>query len=141
MKEEILLGSLFKLFRLLTEQMVLNIKEHGLELAPMHVRTLKIIRMNENCTTQTVVGILHRNKSQVTRLVNELLKQELVYKEANPNDKRSQFLLLTDKGNDIFDQLRPTEHQIVNTMIHDIDEKQLEEFIEVIQLMAENLKK
>lgn len=140
MKEEKILGSLFKLFRLLTEQMVLNIKEQGIELAAMHVRTLKIIRMNENCTTQTVVRILHRDKAQVTRLVNELLKRELVYKEANPNDKRSQFLSLTDKGNDIFDLLRPTEYQIVKRMTRDIDEKQLEEFLEAIQLMVENLR-
>jgi DNA-binding MarR family transcriptional regulator len=139
MKEELLLGSIFKLFRLLTGQMIQNIKDQGIELTPMHVRTLKIIRMNEYCTTQTVVGIMYRDKAQVTRLVNELVKKELVYKKANPEDKRSQFLLLTDKGNEIFEQLRPTEHNFVKKMTHDIDKKKLAKFTEVIDLMAENL--
>ena len=79
-------------------------------------------------------------ESQDLGMGRQLVKQALVYKKANPNDKRSQFLMLTGKGNKIFDQLRPTEYNIIQRMTHDIDKKQLTNLIEVIQKMAENLK-
>ena len=140
MNEDKLLGSLLKLIRVLQGQMVQGIKEQDIGLAIMQVRSLKIISKHKNCTSQLIAEILSRDKAQITRLVKELLEQKLVYKEVNPNDNRSHFLMLTDKGCKLIELLKLSEHQAVKLMTRGIDEKQLEKFIDVIQLMTENLK-
>ena len=140
MTKELLMGSLFNLKRALARQLTQKIKEQDVGLAPMHVRSMKIIRKQENCTANIIVELLSRDKAQVARLVNELLEKELVNKEANPNDKRSQFLLLTDKGKVVLDQLRPSEREVMKLMTHGIDDKTLEKFTDLLQLMTENLR-
>jgi MarR family transcriptional regulator, multiple antibiotic resistance protein MarR len=139
MKEEKFMRSLFRLLRFLKAHMDQNLKDQGIDLTGMQVRTLKNIRMNKNCTTQTISKNLNCNKAQVTPLVKELIKQKLVTKEANPNDKRSHFLVLTDNGNMLFEQLRPTEYKIINMMTLRLNDKAIKEFIEKLDLMSENL--
>jgi MarR family transcriptional regulator, multiple antibiotic resistance protein MarR len=139
MKEEKFMRSLFRLLRFLKAHMDQNLKDQGIGLTGMQVRTMKNIRMNENCTTQSISKLMNCNKAQVTPLVKELIKQKLVTKEANSIDKRSHFLILTDKGNELFERLRPTEYQIIKTMTRGLNKKELDEFTEKLNLMSENL--
>ena len=67
---------------------------------------LKHIHETENCTANYLADITERDKGQVTRLVQEVVNQELVIKTQNPHDKRSQFLLLTEKGLGFYQQLQ-----------------------------------
>ncbi|WP_295893506.1 MarR family transcriptional regulator [uncultured Vibrio sp.] len=139
MSENHSLDSLFKLVHGLKRNMQLHIEALDLDIAPMHVRVLKIISKKPQCTAIDIAQFLNRDKAQVTRLLSSLIKQELIVKEPNPHDKRSQCLALTVGGKAIMSQISNVDSEMLEKMKQGIGEDDLKVFQRVAQKMAENL--
>lgn len=116
-----------------------QIEQLQLDIAPMHVRVLKIISRKPQCTAVDIAGYLNRDKAQVTRLLSTLITQNLIEKHANPQDKRSQYLQLTAAGQAIMDQVRGLDANIYRKMTQDISAKELQDFEQIAQKMNSNL--
>ncbi|WP_420628887.1 MarR family winged helix-turn-helix transcriptional regulator [Candidatus Leptofilum sp.] len=111
-----------------------------IDLVPMQMRALRAIWSADAVTSQHIVGTLKRDKAQVTRLVNELVARNLVYREPNPEDKRSKLLKLTDEGGAIFRQIEDIEKVVFDEMVQGIDEADLETFFRVADQLSENMR-
>ena len=116
-----------------------KIEALDLDIAPMHVRVLKIITKKPQCTAVDIANFLDRDKAQVTRLLSALIKQELIVKEPNPEDKRSQCLAITERGKAIVDQLSEVDSEMFEKMKVGIDSDELATFERVAKAMAQNL--
>ncbi len=57
----------------------------------------KISRL-ENVKMNDLIGSLPFHKSHTTRAINNLVKDGMILKETNPEDKRAYVLSITDKG-------------------------------------------
>ena len=133
------LDSLFHLAHTLKRKIHDHLEVMDLGIAPMHVRVLKIINAKTPCTAIDIANFLDRDKAQVTRLLNTLIAQELIIKQPNPEDKRSQCLSITDAGKEITGQLTEVNKRIFEQMAAGISEQQLESFMEVTDKMMHNL--
>tara|TARA_Y100001956_G_scaffold34087_1_gene33482 strand:+ start:1423 stop:1797 length:375 start_codon:yes stop_codon:yes gene_type:complete len=109
------------------------------EIAPMNIRVMKIITKKSPCTAIDIAHFLNRDKAQVTRLVNALINQELVKKSPNPEDKRSQLLVLTNKGEDIMTKVSNIDREMLQRMTKGMNEDELEQFSQIASKMAQNL--
>lgn len=101
----------------------------GIEVTPLHMWMLKKIATSDSCTAQALSVQLGRDKAQITRLVNGLLASELVTRTPNPNDKRSQILLLTDKGEGLVSKMKEINDKLSASMtqgFNDEDKAKLE---------------
>lgn len=133
------LDSLFKLVHAVKRNVHEKIEALDLDIAPMHVRVLKIITKKPQCTAVDIANFLDRDKAQVTRLLSALIKQELIVKEPNPEDKRSQCLAITERGKSIVDQLSEVDSEMFEKMKIGIDSDELATFERVAKAMAQNL--
>ncbi|MEF1228790.1 MarR family transcriptional regulator [Vibrio fortis] len=133
------LDSLFKLVHAVKRNVHEKIEALDLDIAPMHVRVLKIITKKPQCTAVDIANFLDRDKAQVTRLLSALIKQELIVKEPNPEDKRSQCLAITERGKAIVDQLTEVDSEMFEKMKIGIDSDELATFERVAKAMAQNL--
>ena len=133
------LDSLFKLVHAVKRNVHEKIEALDLDIAPMHVRVLKIITKKPQCTAVDIANFLDRDKAQVTRLLSALIKQELIVKEPNPEDKRSQCLAITERGKAIVDQLSEVDSEMFEKMKVGIDSDELATFERVAKAMAQNL--
>ena len=133
------LDSLFKLVHAVKRNVHEKIESLDLDIAPMHVRVLKIITKKPQCTAVDIANFLDRDKAQVTRLLSALIKQELIVKEPNPEDKRSQCLAITERGKAIVDQLSEVDREMFEKMKIGIDSDELATFERVAKAMAQNL--
>lgn len=133
------LDSLFKLVHAVKRNVHEKIEALDLDIAPMHVRVLKIITKKPQCTAVDIANFLDRDKAQVTRLLSALIKQELIVKEPNPEDKRSQCLAITEGGKAIVDQLTEVDSEMFEKMKIGIDSDELATFERVAKAMAQNL--
>ncbi|WP_375749224.1 MarR family winged helix-turn-helix transcriptional regulator [Vibrio sp. HN007] len=134
------LDTLFMLVHGLKRNVHENIETLNLDIAPMNVRVLKIISKKPQCTAVDIANFLDRDKAQVTRLLSSLIKHELIVKEPNPEDKRSQCLRITEAGQAIMMRISETDTAMLKKMQKGIATEELEQFYNVARQMAKNLK-
>ncbi|WP_045464346.1 MarR family winged helix-turn-helix transcriptional regulator [Vibrio hyugaensis] len=135
------LDNLFHLVHVLKRQLHEQIEQLELPIAPMHVRVIKIISKQSPCTAMDVVNFLNRDKAQVTRLIKTLIEKGFIEKRPNPEDKRSQCLLTTEKGDKVLNKIKTVDDEIFQKMTLDVSEEELEAFQLVAGKLAENLSK
>lgn len=135
------LDNLFHLVHVLKRQLHEQIEQLELPIAPMHVRVIKIISKQSPCTAMDVVNFLNRDKAQVTRLIKTLIEEGFIEKRPNPEDKRSQCLLTTEKGNEVLAKIKAVDAEIFQKMTLNVSEEELEAFQLVAGKLAENLLK
>ncbi|KPZ70528.1 MULTISPECIES: MarR family winged helix-turn-helix transcriptional regulator [Shewanella] len=133
------LEGLFQLVHVLKRQLHDNIEQLDIDVAPMHVRVLKIINKKSPCTAIDIANFLNRDKAQVTRLLNTLITQGLIVKEPNPEDKRSQCLRLTEESQCIMGKINQIDKQIYQQMTQGLADDELTLFQTVAQKMVVNL--
>ena len=71
-------------------------------------------------TVSGIVDLTQNDKAQVSRAVALLIKKGLVRKEDNPEDKRSSLLFLTDKGQELYDQVLPMRQKSQNLLLEQL---------------------
>ncbi|MET2849117.1 MarR family transcriptional regulator [Vibrio owensii] len=135
------LDNLFHFVHVLKRQLHEQIEQLELPIAPMHVRVIKIISKQSPCTAMDVVNFLNRDKAQVTRLIKTLIEEGFIEKRPNPEDKRSQCLLTTEKGNEVLSKIKAVDAEIFQKMTLNVSEEELEAFQLVAGKLAENLSK
>ncbi|GLR04072.1 MarR family transcriptional regulator [Vibrio hyugaensis] len=135
------LDNLFHLVHVLKRQLHEQIEQLELPIAPMHVRVIKIISKQSPCNAMDVVNFLNRDKAQVTRLIKTLIEKGFIEKRPNPEDKRSQCLLTTEKGNKVLAKIKAVDAEIFQKMTLDVSVEELEAFQLVAGKLAENLSK
>ena len=114
-------------------------KEQGLSLSPLHFMILKNIYETENCTANYLADVAAKDKGQVTRLIQEVINQGLIIKSPNPNDKRSQYLFLTDKGLTVYQHLAQADQKVLKEMRKDVSDEELKAFLNIGKKMLANL--
>ena len=139
MSDNTSLESIFRLVHSLKRQMSEQIESLDSEIAPMNIRVMKIITRKSPCTAIDIAHFLNRDKAQVTRLVNALINQELVKKSPNPEDKRSQLLILTDKGQEVMSKVSDLDRDMLKRMTKGMADDELEQFRKIASKMAHNL--
>ena len=104
-----------------------------------HIRALKGICSNPECSAHSIAKRMQRDKAQITRVLNELLKEGLIEKRDNPADRRSQLLCPTQKGRDIMRELRSMEQKTAADMTRNLSREEVNAFVRIAAAMADNL--
>lgn len=113
----------------MTMRAALNASDLGLN--RMHVSCLSYIYQNDNSTANDLVLQLGRDKAQIARLVKEMVEKNWLDKAPNPNDKRSQLLVLTDEGKQLAEKIREVRESVKAQMAQQLTEQELAEFMRI----------
>ena len=131
----------FRLAHALKRSVLHRIDCESMPLSPMHVRVLKTIEYNAICTANDIAIELDRDKAQVTRLVNTLVELGIVGRKRNPSDKRSQILLILDKGKNLLLRIEAIDHGILQQLGDQVSADELVIFAKIASKMADSLEK
>ena len=134
-----LIESVFQFIFVFRSRLNTELEQSGLSAAPMHIKLLKMISGMPDCTAQKIAQILHRDKAQINRALQDMLLKNYVIKAPNPDDKRSQLLRITAQGEAALQAMKDIEISISNSMTQDIPEKELAHFIAMIDKFRDNL--
>lgn len=116
------------------------LREAGLNIAPMHIRSLHTINSLDVCTANDLVELMDRDKGQIARLVKEMIEKGFVDRVQNSDDKRSQFIEITAFGYETLKQMLAIEAKIIDKMRDSISDEQVQMFNDMAFLMTDNLK-
>jgi DNA-binding MarR family transcriptional regulator len=143
MKDEFELETTENLFRLVHRLRSMVIKElHEVDdrISIMHIRSLKFIAGRQPVTQQDLVETFKRDKGQIARLVDDMVKLDLLTKHPDERDRRSVNLSLTVTGEKLFSDFKKKERKKFKVLLKGLDEKQVSQLNSSLQIMSDNLK-
>lgn len=100
---------------------------------------LAFLNNNPSCdTAKDIVKLKGFSKAYVSKAVEPLILKELIKVEVDKDDRRCQHLKLTEKSKPIVIKLYNMQSEFVEKITKGIDPKDIEKYIEVMQLFSKN---
>lgn len=137
-------NNLNQLFSLITEFrrknaliMSLKLKEYDLTYEQWVV--LKTIKNNDYPTPKVVADLTNKDKSTLTRILDQLEQKNMVERQINHEDRRSIVLAETSKGSKIVKEILPVEDEVRARIRDGISEEEITRVNSVFMKMLENL--
>lgn len=93
---------------------------------------LNMIKAKTDQILQNIAIATGKNKSVVMRMIDSLEKKGLAKRTVNPEDRRENFLSITDKGEKVVTQYQEIEKRLSNELLKDIPSEKIEIFFEVV---------
>lgn len=84
----------------------------GFNLSREQYELLQVLWEKENVNQQFIAKTLHKDKYNITKLLNTLQKRGFIQRKAGKEDKRNNFVVLTDMGRAAEEALSRVEEQV-----------------------------
>ena len=131
--------SLHKLMHHYRQQLREAAFKSGISIPVSHIRSLKCINKIEKCSAKDIADRLSLDKSQITRVLKELVQSGYVEKIRSPDNHRSQLLSLTMDGAELLTKITMLERTATENMTQNLTEQQIEDFTRISEIMVSNL--
>ncbi|KAF5064001.1 MarR family protein [anaerobic digester metagenome] len=133
-REEILVDAVENLLRIRNECSCVVFGECGhADLTVKQVACLKLIDREGDITFSRLAEITRTSPPTVTEMVNRCARMECVYRERSPDDRRVQYIRLTEKGRQIARAERTALTQLVERMVRSLDHRELDLLVEILE--------
>ncbi|SBV95828.1 MarR family transcriptional regulator [uncultured Dysgonomonas sp.] len=111
----------------INRMMYRNLRKEGLDITPEQWTVLAFLWREDGVTQQTLCNSTFKDKPSMTRLIDNLTKQNLVYRNASTTDRRSNYIFLTDLGKSIKEKANKAVYETVDAALAGIDEEGLKQ--------------
>ncbi|MEV5026155.1 MarR family winged helix-turn-helix transcriptional regulator [Paenibacillus sp. LPE1-1-1.1] len=102
---------------------------HEHDITPEQWSLLMCLDEHDGITHKDLAQRTDKDPANITRLVDQLERKALVKRAANPNDRRSQLLYITETGRTSAHELAPIEANYVQQMLTDISDEEIQAFM------------
>ena len=103
------------------------------ELTRLQWRTLKMIGRSEGLSQTELAEHLDMEPIPVGRVIDRLEKSGYIERRADPADRRSKRIFLTEQGNTAVDSIRATMLEAELSMLQDLDDAEVEAMLGGVQ--------
>lgn len=131
--------SLHRLIHCYKSELKSVINESNLSLHVSHIRALKCIQRIANCSAQAISQKMNLDKSQVARIIKELQTKGHIEKHPNPDNHRSQLLILTPLGQQALNTVSSLDGVTSAKMTNGLSEQEIKDFKHCAEIMIKNL--
>lgn len=116
-----------------------NFKKYNLSITPEQWTVLAFLWQKDGVTQQMLCDSTFKDKPSMTRLIDNQEKQKLVFRVASKEDRRSNFIHLTDFGKSIREDATKAVDETMTAALKGIDEKGVKRVRMVLALVFNNL--
>jgi DNA-binding MarR family transcriptional regulator len=110
------------------------ISEYGIPEITVHqARYLKAIDQNSAVTFSRLAEITRTSKPTITEMINRFVSMDCVYRERSPDDRRVQYIRLTEKGRMIARAEENALARLIERMMHSLDEDEARALAEILR--------
>lgn len=115
-------------------------RDRGIELTPEQWTIMMSLWQRGAATQASLARATGRDDPGVTRLVDALEDAGLVTREANPEDRRSYLVALSDGGREAHELLLPVVQSVMNDALEGLGERERRAARKVLRLIRRNLR-
>jgi DNA-binding MarR family transcriptional regulator len=132
--EEQMREALWELLKIKNECSCTVFSECGLsDMTVKQIAYLRIIDEHGEVTFSRLAEITGTSKPTVTEMINKCVRMECAYREQSPDDRRIQYIRLTDKGRMIAQAEQAALRRVAERMISALDEQERDLLIGILR--------
>jgi DNA-binding MarR family transcriptional regulator len=133
-REEHLLEVLENLLRIKNECSCTIFSECGLsDMTGKQIAYLKAIDQQGEVSFSRLAEITRNSKPTITEMINRFVRIECVYREPSPEDRRIQYIRLTERGQRIAQADHDALCRVIGRMMENLDEHEQELLIRLLE--------
>lgn len=116
-----------------------NFRKEGLDITPEQWTVLAFLWKQDGVTQQTLCNSTFKDKPSMTRLIDNLVKQKLVYRNASNSDRRSNYIFLTEQGHSIKEKANTAVYKTMDYALAGIDEDGMKQVRSILTIVFGNI--
>ena len=102
-------------------------------------QVLTLLKRNEGINQGGLAELLEVEPITLGRMVDRLQDADLVVRRADPNDRRAWRLHVTERGEELIEQLRPFARETFALALEGIDEAEQQQLMAILDRMRANM--
>lgn len=127
--------------RIMSNRLNQRFKSHDFEVTAEQWALINILVEHEDVLSQNdIAKIVVKDYTSISRLIDHLIKKELVVRKSDPNDRRSNLIYITDKGKKLQKEVIEEVLQHIADALDGISKEELEICSSVLLKVIRNLK-
>lgn len=95
-----------------------------------------IFSMNGKCTASKIAELLYVSKPAVTLKINDLIRQGLVIKTVDPNDRRKNFLSVNEETIPKYKVYRRQDNTAIQKITENYSQEDIQKFCEMLDIIS-----
>ena len=109
------------------------------DLSQIQYRTLMLLDLEEGKSQTVLSDELFRNRSTITRLIDQLEERDLVSREQRPNDRRTLYITLTSVGDKLRTDIHHAHLQSLQRRLSILSAEEISEFKRILHILRNSL--
>lgn len=109
----------------------------GYDLSREQFELLQVLWEEDHVNQQTISKRLHKDKYNVTKLLNTLTKRGFVQRKMSQEDRRNNFVVLTEKGMDARKALTQLEEQVHTDLTFTVAPQEIKSCVWVLRKLTD----
>lgn len=123
----------------LRQYIAIMLKKEGVPLTPEQFMLIDLLWNLGEMTQQQLADQLQKDKNSVTQLVDALERKGFVERRRNPEDRRSNTLVLTEKAEHLKMEAKRKGILIMDRMLDSVTEDEQRTLLEILRKLNDNM--
>jgi len=115
-------------------------RERGINLSKEQWVVLKYLNQRDGLTQNDLAFITHRDKTSMTRLIDNMEKKGYIKREISVQDRRINHIYIRKSGRNILYQTVPIMTELIHNIQAGIDTETIQKTIKVLKIVEKKLK-
>lgn len=125
--------------KIIMNNFVRKLKNNGINITFEQFTILTMLWDNENLCQYNLAQLTNRDQASTSRLINTLIKNELIIRQCCPSDKRINRIKLTEKGELLKKPVESIARECFEEAVNGISKEEIEQGMKFLTKIAENL--
>ncbi len=117
-----------------------KIREHNIDVTFEMLHIMRCLDKAVKVNQQELANLTYKDKSSLSYLIKNMEKRGLIRREEDSNDKRSKFVLLTSKGEELHSEIRIIVENVYSEIEKNINEAHIQKCIDYMKEFTETIK-
>lgn len=118
---------------------IINTKLKNVNITHGQARIIKIISENQRMSQEHLTKLLQIDKSAVTRLLKGMENRKLIKKIVSCHDKRSYEIILTEKGQGLYQFVDDVFDETSKMMLNNFTQDEVEQLYQLLKKIEKNM--
>lgn len=123
----------------LKQYIAVMLRTMDVPLTPEQFMLIDLLWNQGEMTQQQLADLMQKDKNSVTQLVDAIERKGFVERRRNPQDRRSNTLVLTEKAEDLKLDAKRKGIMILDRMLDGISEDELRSFLATLRKLSNNM--